>query len=315
MANKAERYRPNLIVDEKTDQVKSISLNNELNRIWEVLAALEGRTGITALLSGATIDGDLTITGNIRAANFAIPNPASATSAPINQFGNQVQLVERSTSTGLNEQRISLVGTTQRWTISGKLGTGVSETLECNYGPPTAWGIGVTPDPSFFLKIGGATQVAGTLNATGAVDFDSTLNVDGNATVVGTLLGNPIFGVWTNTSSTAGTGDFSWPTEIHGNATYFVRQASNTEIKILVAGTYKVYFHSRSETTANGEFTIQKNGTVIAKDFGPTLTAGVTCSTITTVAANDLIKVNLAVAGDRYGDANSTTLLTIDRLN
>jgi hypothetical protein len=86
-------------------------------------------------------------------------------------------------------------------------------------------------------------------------------------TCSGVVTGSPVFGQWSHTTgAVAGTGVYTWTTELDANATYFVRQNSDTEIRTLVAGVYQCLAQLFVSGCAAGQrhiLGLKKNGTTV----------------------------------------------------
>lgn len=136
------------------------------------------------------------------------------------------------------------------------------------------------------------------------------------ADLLGVALGSLKVGSWFKSATTAGIGDYDWDTEVYNSgAAYFVRQTSNTEIKLPIAGIYFVITSCRSVSGGAGLFQImlKLNGTNLALGewTGTAGSAGTgVAMAIINAAANDLIKVS-SVTGARTGGATRNTCLTI----
>lgn len=119
--------------------------------------------------------------------------------------------------------------------------------------------------------------------------------------------------------TTASTGDWVWDVEhLNTASTTFVRQATNSQIKLL-AGTYLITGNGRVAGAGAAALIwvgLAVNGSYVARGTGVTTAGGdggASCTTIVTVVDGDYITLANS-AGNRYGDSDHFTTLSLTKI-
>ena len=137
-----------------------------------------------------------------------------------------------------------------------------------------------------------------------------------NATIFRT---QGVGGCWATSSNTGGTGDYTLDTQNLTDARFFVRQATNTQVKILQPGRYLVTFQAATARDANGDAEVDLYQTAAVKASGYSLLeaaeSGFECnvsgSAVIDAVIDDYVKLTLVLGTTRVGDADGHTQLSV----
>lgn len=152
----------------------------------------------------------------------------------------------------------------------------------------------------------------------GTVGINNTNTLNHAALDIGGHINaSPVSAGYTVTSSTVGTGEYIWDTELFTTSNnYFGRETGNQEIICRVPGYYQINVNVVVDNSVLTPIVqLQKNGASVQSATGiGSGTNGVSITAIVYLEYNDRITV-VTFDGDRYGDSSNLSTLFITRLN
>ncbi len=175
---------------------------------------------------------------------------------------------------------------------------------------------------AFFSPAAFATDDSLVVTETGEVGVGTdtpTTALDVN----GVINGQPVVGVWAQTSTEIGVGNYIWDLEVlNTKPEYFGWVAGQDHIVIKKAGYYQIstgVLVSGLTVGGRADLEVTKNDNPIASSLCYQVTSAF-CSqnhiVIDSFNVNDVVKVSISRGGDRFGhDVASWSKLTISKLN
>jgi hypothetical protein len=333
--NKGDRYVAQVGRDEKGG-VSLPSLNEQIRQIWMAIHKMSGRTGETIGLSGASVNGDLLVTGRVGVgttepqATLHVLTESSEPKEPykdaigvhlgvvptLSLEADNTQIVSeiygvytaaptlafsRIDQEGRNLPLAFVSANEVAFSLGGspKVGSNTTFILRQDETPPV-WTLSTdSPDPTVLLTIG-RNGLYGSIRTEGPIISD-----------------RPIVGQWTKTSTTAGVGTYDWDNEQFNDEAHFTRGGGNTTIAVDRLGKYLVTFNTQVNGAGAGVYTITENvgPDIIARTSGGAIGDSISLTTLWDAGTGNTIKVDVTGAGSRFGDTDRTTQLVIYRLN
>lgn len=93
----------------------------------------------------------------------------------------------------------------------------------------------------------------------GTIPLMDSVSVTGDGSFSGALTATAVYGAWSRSANTAGTGNFSLTNEdLNTNTTYFTRNTTDSTVRINIPGKYLYLATYNAETDANGDAIIRQ---------------------------------------------------------